>query len=135
MKSSKLIFVFIGIVMVILLAYILKESFSQPGKERFNGKFEEMGFYRSENNTGPVIRIYAVRVLEPNEELMREFGNAQPHTKYGRTLVFFFSSQAGNDVGLSPKPPYFSTELQSHLISTYEKTPMGEVRFVKGLLQ
>ncbi|MDF2159222.1 hypothetical protein [Algoriphagus sp. CAU 1675] len=135
MKSSKLIFLILAAGLVVLIAYIFMESFSQPGLERFEGKYEQIGFFRNENNTGPVIRVYAVRCLDSKEDWMEDFGNAQPHTKYGRTLVFFFSEDVKGPIDLNPKEPFFDAELNASLLGSYEKTPMGEVRFTKGVKQ
>ena len=97
--------------------------------ERFEGKYEELGTYRNENNTGPIVRLYAVKVLDNSNEWMEEYGNSLPHNKYGRTMVFFFEDEIDQDIPLSPKEPYYSEVLKSYLVASYEKTPMGEVRF------
>lgn len=114
---------------LVLLVQIVRSSFSNPGVKAFEGKYEELGFYRNENNTGPVLRIYAIRALDTEQAWMREFAEAQPHTKYGRTLVFFFSPDLEEKVALSPTEPYFSSDLAPHLLAKFEKTPMGEGRF------
>jgi hypothetical protein len=129
LKRNKVIFYLIGFVVVILLIQIIRSSFSNPGVQAFDGKYEELGFYRNENNTGPVVRVYAIRVLDAEKDWMREFADAQPHTKYGRTLVFFFSPELKEKVELSPQEPFFPAELQPYLLARYEKTPMGEGRF------
>lgn len=108
---------------------IIRSSLSQPGNERFEGKYEQLGFYRNENNTGPVQRVFAVKVLDADTEWMKEFGEAQPHTKYGKTFVFFFSGEVPSTFDLSAKEPYFSSEYLPFLVAKYEKTPMGESRF------
>lgn len=100
--------------------------------ERFEGKYEELGKYRNENNTGPVVRIFAVKALDSDEKWMREFGDSQPHTKYGKTIVFFFSDEIDQKVELSPREPYIDQNLESFVLFVYEKTPMGEVRFTKA---
>lgn len=97
--------------------------------ERFEGKYEELATYRNKNNTGPIVRLYAVRVLGSDNTWMEEYGNSLPHTKYGRTLVFFFDTALDQEISLSPKEPYFNPVLKPHLSASYEKTPMGEVRF------
>ncbi len=119
----------IGVIVLVVLFQIVNSSFSQPGLERFEGKYEEIGFYRNENNTGPVLRIYAVRVLDTESDWMKEYADALPHTKYGKTLVFFFSEKLSQPIELSPTEPYFSTEYGEFLMAEYEKTPMGESRF------
>lgn len=132
MKTSRIIFWIIGVVVLVLIFFIAKESFTQPGMERFEGKYEELGKYRNENNTGPVVRIFAVKALDSDEKWMREFGDFQPHTKYGKTIVFFFSEGVDQEVELSPKEPYIDQNLESFVLFVYEKTPMGEVRFTKA---
>lgn len=129
MKRNKLIFCLIGAAVLIVLFQIVSSSISQPGLERFDGNYEEIGFYRNENNTGPVLRIYAVRVLDSDPDWMKAFADAQPHTKYGKTLVFFFSDQLDQEIKLFPTEPHFSPEFQRFLFASYEKTPMGESRF------
>lgn len=79
-----------------------------------------------------MVRIFAVKALDPDETWMREFGDAQPHTKYGKTIVFFFSAEIDQEIALSPKEPYIDQNLESYVLYVYEKTPMGEVRFTKG---
>lgn len=114
---------------LIILFQIVSSSLTQPGLQPFEGKYEEIGFYRNENNTGPVLRIYAIRVLDSNPAWMKDFAEAQPHTKYGKTLVFFFSDQLNQKVKLSPQEPYFSQDFREFLLAEYEKTPMSESRF------
>jgi hypothetical protein len=129
LKRNKLIFYLIGAVIIVLVYQIVSSSLSQPGLEQYEGKYEEIGFYRNENNTGPVVRIYAIRVLDTDNAWMRDFADAQPHTKYGRTLVFFFSSELDEKVTLSPQDPFFPEQFQPFLLAEFEKTPMGEGRF------
>jgi len=130
LKRNKLIFYLIGAVVLILTIQIIRSSFSNPGMERFAEDFEELGFYRNENNTGPVLRIYAIRSLHSNTpEYMQEFADAQPHTKYGRTIVLFFSPDLNEKVILSPQEPFFPEKFQPFLLAEYQKTPMGESRF------
>ena len=116
--------------MAVLIYQIINSSLSQPGLEQWEGKYEEIGFYRNENNTGPVVRVLAVRVLDKNSDWMEAFADAQPHSKYGRTHVFFFSENFTEKPTLSPKEPFFNSRFRSLLIAEYEKTPMGERKFL-----
>jgi hypothetical protein len=129
LKSSRFIYIILVGIVLVLVIFIAKESFFQPGMERFEGKYEELGTYRNENNTGPIVRLYAVKVLDNSNGWMEEYGNSLPHTKYGRTMVFFFEDEIDQDIILSPKEPYYPEGLKPYLIASYEKTPMGEVRF------
>lgn len=130
MKRNKVILYLIGIVVAIVLYQIISASFSQPGLEQWEGKYHEIGYYRNENNTGPVVRVMAVRVLDTDEKWMKEFADIQPHAKYGRTHVFFFSEGIPDKIELNPTAPFFPEEFRPFLMAEYEKTPMGESRFL-----
>jgi len=129
LKRNSLVMFLLGITVVVVLFLIVKESFSGSGTEAYREQFVELGHYRSENNTGPVLRLYAYRSLTADPAVMKEFADLLPHTKYGRTLVFFFGETGMDSVTLSPKAPHISTSLASQPLATYEKTPMGEGRF------
>ena len=111
--------------------YITSETLTQPGLERFEGKINELGFYRNENNTGPVLRVYAAEVISGDLVLMKEYGDAMPHTKYGKTLVFFLEQEGMNSIAISSQSPYLPMELQSRVLATYSKSPMGEAGIVE----
>ena len=130
MKRNKVILYLIGIVVGIVIYQIISASFFQPGKEQWEGKYEEIGYYRNENNTGPVVRVMAVRVLDRDEKWMKAFADSQPHSKYGRTHVFFFAEDLSDKIQLSPTAPFFSEEFRPFLLAEYEKSPMGESRFL-----
>lgn len=130
MKRNKVILYLIGIVVGIVLYQIISASFAQPGMEQWEGKYEEIGYYRNENNTGPVVRVLAVKVLDQDEKWMKAFADSQPHSKYGRTHVFFFSEDLSGKIELNPKAPFFPEEFRQFLLAEYEKTPMGESRFL-----
>jgi hypothetical protein len=105
---------------------IVKESFSEQGIAAYQDQFEEVGYYRNENNTGPVLRIYAYRTQVEDPEVLKSFADLLPHTKYGRTLVFFVNESVKAPVVLSPESPYFPASLSPSIFAKYEKTPMGE---------
>jgi hypothetical protein len=129
LKRNKVILYALGLLVGIVIYQIVNASLSQPGLEQWEGKYEEIGFYRNENNTGPVVRVFAIRVLDENPGWMKEFADAQPHSKYGKTHVFFFSSDLKQKVELNPKEPFFDEKYREFLLGEFEKTPMGESRF------
>ncbi|MFC3878598.1 hypothetical protein ACFOSV_00330 [Algoriphagus namhaensis] len=134
MKSSRIIFWIITAVVLATVYYIVSESLSQPGLERFKGKIEERGFYRNENNTGPVLRVFAAEVIGGDLALMKEYGDAMPHTKYGKTIVFFLEQDEMNSIEISSQSPYLPVELQSRVLATYSKSPMGEASIVESFV-
>ncbi len=54
---------------------------SEPGIKELKGNFREVAFIRNEQNTGPVVRIYAVILDTENWKGMEQYGNNIPHTK------------------------------------------------------
>lgn len=129
MKRNKVILYALGLLVGIVIYQIINASLSQPGLEQWEGKYEEIGFYRNENNTGPVVRVFAIRALDENKAWMKDFADAQPHSKYGKTHVFFFSKDLADKLTLNPKEPFFDQKYRAFLLAEYEKTPMGESRF------
>ena len=126
MKRNQWLVIFIGTIVLGVLGLIVKESFSGKGVADYQDQFEEIGYFRNENNTGPILRVYAFRTKEQDPEVLKSFADLLPHTKYGRTIVFFVAESWKDPVVLSPESPYFPEPLRPHLFAKYEKTPMGE---------
>lgn len=129
--SPRYIFYALSLVVVALLIWIISDTFTQPGVSDLEGDFEEMSFFRNENNTGPIIRIYAVFSSDTIWESMNTYGSYMPHTKYGNTKVFFFNSKEYTPKDISPQPPYFNENYLPYCTGFYEKSSMGQERFVK----
>lgn len=127
MKKSYII-----ILLIILgVCWMLADTFIQPGVKGLKGEFKETAFYRNENNTGPVIRIYAATVADTLWQEMIQYGNFMPHTKYGNTKVYFF-----DDTGSAPDLLFsgainFDKTFNSNCIAVYEKNGMGKVSLIK----
>ena len=66
------------------------DSFSQRGMKDLKGNFKEVNFYRNEQNTGPVVRIYTVTIADTIWDEMETYGDYMPYTKYGNTKVYYF---------------------------------------------
>ena len=130
LNRNKVILKLLALVILLVVIWIFQASFSQPGKERWEGKYEEIGYFRNENNTGPIVRVLAVRVLDKDPQWMQEFGDAQPHSKYGRTVVLFFKDSVSGEIELGPKEPFFPEDFLPFLLAKYEKTPMAELKFL-----
>ena len=126
MKRPKALIFVLGCVVLLLLGIIVKESFSETGIAAYKDQFEEVSFFRNENNTGPVLRIYVFRTEVQHPEVLKTFADLLPHTKYGRTLAFFVRETVLGPVELSPKKPHFSDSLRPFIFAKYEKSPMGE---------
>ena len=115
------------------LAWMLKDSFNQPGVKDLKGNFTETAFYRNENNTGPVLRVYAVSVDDTLYNEMLAYGNLMPHTKYGTTTVYFFNSNSPVPKALKAEEPHFDQAFKANCIGVYQKNGMSKVSFSKTL--
>ena len=116
-------FYILFIVLGLLVVVILYDTFNQPGVGELEGNFQEISKSRNENNTGPVIRVYAV-YTDAGWEAMKAYGDFMPHTKYGNTKVFFFDQKL-EEMDLNLKAQYFDTAFQSSCKAVYEKSAMG----------
>jgi|SRR5690606_40126689 len=130
MKANYLIYS-IFLIVVVLIIWIGMDTFSQPGISDLKGNYSEVSKFRNENNTGPVIRVYAVYAADSLWEDMEAYGNYMPHTKYGVTRVFFFSNLSHTPREVGPDPPYFDKEYQMYCMAEYVKSPMGGVSMKK----
>ncbi|WP_256011581.1 hypothetical protein [Desertivirga xinjiangensis] len=118
---------FILVPVIVGLLWMIKDSFTQPGTSDLKGNFEELDFKRNEQNTGPVIRIYAVSVADTLWNEMEQYGKLMPHTKYGTTRVFFF--KRGNfpkGVDISLDGDNINNDLKRSCLARYEKNAMGQ---------
>jgi hypothetical protein len=129
LKRPSTLVIILGIAVLLVVGLIVTESFSEQGIAAYQDQFEEVGYYRNENNTGPVLRIYAYQTQVEDAEVLKSFADLLPHTKYGRTLVFFVNQSVKAPVALSPESPYFPASLSPSIFAKYEKTPMGEQQF------
>lgn len=129
--NAKSVFYLLAILVAAIMVWIVVDTVSQPGEEGLMQRYEETGFYRNENNTGPVIRVYAVYASDTLWADMQAFGDLKPHTKYGNTTVFFFADKKEAPEMLQGTEPYFDQAKQAFCLAKYEKTAMGEVRFTK----
>lgn len=130
MKSKTILYGIILFVLV-LVVWIGLDTFSQPGIKDLKGIYSEIASYRNENNTGPIVRIYAVHTPDTLWQEMEAFGNFMPHTKYGKTLVFFFSDLQQTPEQVNPSPPHFGEQYEKYCIGKYEKSAMGETSMIK----
>ncbi|QNL48906.1 hypothetical protein H8S90_19430 [Olivibacter sp. SDN3] len=121
---SKKRWIWIGAAILSIAAFILKDSFLQPNAEDLKGGFKEIVFARSEQNAGPIIRLYVVSVKDEKNAQMQSYGDLMPHTKYGTTKVFFFNAEKPIPQRINLQPPHFDTTIYK-ASSRYEKRPMG----------
>ncbi|CAH0286773.1 hypothetical protein SRABI27_03943 [Pedobacter sp. Bi27] len=122
-------FLVAGILVVIF--FMVKAVFDQPGIEDMKAGFKEVAKYRNANNTGPVQRIYVVTVKDSVWKEMEDYGNLMPHTKYGNTKVYFFMENANVPKTLEPGEVNFDSQYNKSCIALFEKSAMSQVAFNK----
>ncbi|WP_395625638.1 hypothetical protein [Daejeonella sp.] len=128
MKKNKL---YLFIISIVIIAAMLWSALSTPGVKDLNGNLRETAFLRNEQNTGPIVRIYAVTMDEENWESMEKYGNYMPHNKYGTTRVYFFLSDNPFRGKLQIEDQNIEKTYQKQCIALYEKDGMSQTSLVK----
>ncbi|RQO65420.1 hypothetical protein DBR40_23625 [Pedobacter sp. KBW01] len=129
--SRKFLIYSIAAIVLILIFFMVKDTFNQPGIEGMKAGFKEIAKYRNDNNTGPVQRIYVVTVKDSVWKELEDYGNLMPHTKYGNTKVYFFMQKASVPQSLQPGEVNFDPVFNKACIALYEKSAMSQVAFNK----
>lgn len=121
-----------GLVIGALLAWFVVDALSQASPQDLPGEFREVAFYRNENNTGPIVRLYAVTVGDTARwQEMEQYGALMPHSKYGTTKVFFFAKNGPVPTQLQMRQPHFAPALNRYCLASYEKDQLSRVSFSK----
>jgi hypothetical protein len=126
LKNKKLVFL---ILIVLTLGFIIYDSTSQPTTSDLKGNFKEVAIYRNQNNTGPIVRIYAVSVEGQVWDEMKKYGDLMPYAKYGSTTVYFFDASKPTPSQLVPAEPHFDATFNAGCVAVYSKDPNGTVLF------
>lgn len=129
MKKFPLKYIFFFTILIVVI-FIVGQSLTQPGVADLETEFEEVAFYRNENNTGPVIRIYAVTVSDTSRADLEQYAGFMPHNKYGNTKVFFFLKGKPYPETVTPGDESFEDTFEEFVIGKYEKDGLGRESFV-----
>lgn len=124
MKKKQFLWLAFFVVLTGIILIFDSKEFSQPTK--LIGGFKEVAFYRNENNDGPVVRIYAVSVKNPDIAEYNDYGNAMPYTLHGNTKVYFFDVSGEVPNNLVFHYPHFDT-LKYKAIKLYERNGANQV--------
>lgn len=124
--------IIIILLLVAGIGLIIYNSLSQPGIAQLQTKFKEISFERNEQNAGPVLRSYVVTVDEVNLKEMEIYGNFMPHTKYGKTKIYFFDAKKPFPKKSYLNKPFFAKEFESNCLVIYEKDGMGKVKLLQN---
>ena len=130
MKRKSLVYFLVSGILVLII-FMVKDVFDQPGIGDMKAGFKEIIKYRNANNTGPVQRIYIVTVKDSIWKEMEDYGNLMPHTKYGNTKVYFFMENGNVPNTLAPGEVNFDPTFKKSCIALFEKSAMSQVAFNK----
>ncbi len=123
-KKSNIVVI---LLILAIIAWLVKDTFTQANVNDLEGGFTEVASYRNENNTGPVQRIYIVSVKDSANADLTTYGNFMPHTKYGNTKVYFFKEGVNMPTKLYPGNVNFDITYANNYFAIYEKSAMGNV--------
>lgn len=123
MKKYK---VYILLLSVLIIIAIIWNAITEPGIKDLKSNFKEIAFIRNEQNTGPVIRIYAVSLNSEDWKEMEQYGNYMPHTKYGTTRIYFFLNNTDLPEELSFGEINIAERYRKNCIAIYEKEGMSQ---------
>lgn len=100
----------IAIPIIIILSYLIYDSYSQPSLKDIPGQFEEVAFVRNEQNKGGIVRIYAVSVGDQEQAQYDNAAKLFPTNDFNSvTRIFFFDRNKPFPKELSIDPPYYDT--------------------------
>jgi len=128
MKNKRAI---LWVFVLVVLALILWNVFTQPGTADLKGNFKEAAFTRNEQNTGPVIRVYAVTLSDTLWKQMVDYGNFMPYNKYGNTKVYFFLNSKPYPKQVTIGDVNFDSRFNKYCIGLYQKDVMSQVSLKK----
>jgi hypothetical protein len=131
MKNKK-INIFLSILTLLLVGWMIKGTFTQPGIEDMKSGFKEITHYRNDNNTGPIQYVFAVSIKDTIATEMTTYGNFKPHHKGGNTKVYFFMEGSKIPSAVTGGKQNFQPEFNESWLYLYEKSAMGNVSLSKN---
>jgi hypothetical protein len=120
---------FISVIIISLIFYSL---FSTETINSLKGGFKELAFVRNENNTGPIIRIYAFSVEDTLWTEMQKHADLLPHTKYGTTEVYYFLNDDSLDAELKLNMSGLSQEAKPKCLFRAIKDGQSRLEYIKN---
>lgn len=109
MKKSKKVWL-VAIPLILILSYLIWDSYSQPTINDIPGEFEEVAFVRNEQNKGGIVRIYAVTVGDIANADFDACADLFPTNDYNSvTRIFFFDKSKAFPTTLSLESPFYDT--------------------------
>lgn len=109
MKKNKKVWL-IAIPLILILSYLIYDSFSQPSIKDLPGDFEEVAFVRNEQNKGGITRVYAVTVGDQLNAKYDACADLFPTNDFNSvTRIFFFDKNKPYPTVLDIEPPYYDT--------------------------
>lgn len=109
MKKNRKVWL-LAVALIIILGYMIWDSYSQPGIKDIPGEFEEVAFVRNEQNKGGIERIYAVTVGDLSNANYDACAELFPTNDFNSVIrVFFFDRNKPYPTTLTIEPPHYDT--------------------------
>ncbi|TCV12860.1 hypothetical protein EDC17_102229 [Sphingobacterium alimentarium] len=109
MKKNKKVWL-LAVPIILILGYMIWDSYSQLGIKDIPGDFEEVAFVRNEQNKGGIERIYAVTVGDLHNAKYEDCAELFPTNDFNSvTRVFFFDKNKPYPTTLKIEPPHYDT--------------------------
>ena len=124
---NKKINLFLIVLVAVLVLWMLKGTFFQPGAGDLKAGFKQVAEYRNENNTGPIQYVFTVTVKDSLWSELETYGNYKPHHKGGTTKVYYFMEGSKVPSELSPGSSNFDSAYNAGCIGLYQKNAVGTV--------
>lgn len=124
MRNKKLN-IFLAVLVLVLVVWMVKGTFMQPGVNDLKGGFKEVAHYRNENNTGPIQHVFVVSVKDSSMAELENYGNFMPHHKGGNTKVYYFLEGTPMPTKLMAGKVNFDPGYNQYCFALYEKSAMG----------
>lgn len=123
--------IFLGVLVLILVIWMLKGTFFQPGAGALKAGFKDVAQYRNENNTGPIQYVFTATLRDTLWSEMETYGNYKPHHKGGTTKVYYFMQGTPAPTELTPGNINFDNSFNKSCVALYEKSAVGNVIITK----
>nr|WP_068892723.1 hypothetical protein [Pedobacter panaciterrae] len=124
--------ILLGVIVLVIVGWMLKGTFTQPGIDGLKGGFKEIAHYRNDNNTGPIQYVFVVTVKDTIWNEMTTYGNFKPHHKGGNTKVYYFLEGTPVPDKLYAGKVNFENSFNKYCVALYEKTAMGNTSIEKA---
>lgn len=119
------------LISVLIIGLIFYSLFKTENINSLEGNFKELAFERNENNTGPVLRVYAFSIEDTLWSEMEKHADLLPHTKYGSTEVYYFLEDENSEEKIELSLKGLNSESRKFCIAHAVKDGQSRKKFTR----